>query len=153
MAVSKRVTDRIIAQLKRYQPVLADAKSRDISKSDTFNIVRDLLGDAFGYNKFIEVTSEFAIRGTFVDLAVKVGEEVRFLIEGKAIGVDLKDSHVKQAIDYGANHGIEWIVLTNAARWRVYKIQFRQPIDKSLIFDLDLSLRQSPQSGCDRLLW
>lgn len=125
--------------------ILADAKSRDISESDTVNIVRDMLGDVLGYNKFIDVTSEFAIRGTFVDLAVKVGEEVRFLIEGKAIGVDLKDAHVKQAIDYGANHGIEWIVLSNAVAWRVYKIHFRQPIDKSLIFDFDL-LQSSPRT-------
>src|SRR4051812_20828822 len=94
MAITKRVSDRITTQLKRYQSILSDAKSRDISESDTVNIVRDMLGDVFGYNKFIEVTSEFAIRGTFVDQAVKVGEEVRFLIEGKAIGVELKDHHV-----------------------------------------------------------
>src|SRR5882724_1117822 len=51
----------------------------------------------------------------------------------------------KQAIDYGANHGIEWIVLSNAVAWRVYKIHFRQPIDKSLIFDFDL-LQSSPRT-------
>src|SRR3954467_9678259 len=96
MAIPKRALDRITTQLKRYQAIIADAKSRDISESDTVNIVRDMLGDLFGYNKFIEVTSEFAIRGTFVDLAVKIGEEVRFLIEGKAIGVDLKDHHVSR---------------------------------------------------------
>jgi len=146
MGISKRVTDRLSTQLKRYQAILTDAKSRDISESDTVNIVRDMLADVFGYNKFVDVTSEFAIRGTYVDLAVKVGEELRFLIEGKAIGAELKDAHVKQAIDYGANHGIEWIVLTNAVVWRAYKIHFRQPIDKSIIFEFDL-LQTSPRSS------
>jgi hypothetical protein len=42
----------------------------------------------------------------------------------------------------GANHGIEWVVLTNGALWQVYKIHFKQPIDKSLIFELDLLTAQ-----------
>jgi hypothetical protein len=138
MAVPKKALDRIAGQLKRYQNVLAAAKARDISESDTVVIIADMLSDIFGYAKYTEVTTEFAIRGTYVDLAVKVGAEVRFLIEAKAIGVDLKDSHVKQAIDYGANHGIEWVILTNGIVWRIYKIHFRQPIDKSMVFDLSL---------------
>jgi predicted type IV restriction endonuclease len=97
-----------------------------------------MLCDLLGYDKYVEVTTEFAIRGTFVDLAVKVGQDTRFLIEAKAIGVELKDIHVKQAIDYGANQGIEWVILTNGIVWRVYKINFTQPIDKSLVFEIDL---------------
>lgn len=138
MAIPKKVTDRITVNLKRFQAVLAEAKNRDISESDTVVILADMLAELLGYKKYVEITTEFAIRGTYVDLAVKVGTDVRFLIEAKAINVDLKDNHVKQAIDYGANHGIEWIVLTNGAIWQVYKIHFKQPIDKSLIFEVDL---------------
>lgn len=138
MAVSKKVTDRIALQLKKYQAILADAKDRDISESDTVVIIADMLADMFGYKKYIEITTEFAIRGTYVDLAVKVDGNVRFLIEAKAIGVDLKENHIKQAIDYGANHGIEWVILTNGVIWQVYKIHFKQPIDKALIFETDL---------------
>lgn len=138
MAIPKKVSDRISLNLKRFQAILADAKSRDISESDTVVILGDMLAELLGYKKYIEITTEFAIRGTYLDLAVKVGSDVRFLIEAKAINVDLKDNHIKQAIDYGANHGIEWIVLTNGVIWQVYKIHFRQPIDKSLIFEVDL---------------
>ena len=138
MAIPKKVSDRISLNLKRFQAILTDAKSRDISESDTVVILADMLAELLGYKKYTEITTEFAIRGTYVDLAVKVGNDVRFLIEAKAINVDLKDNHVKQAIDYGANHGIEWVVLTNGAVWQVYKIHFKQPIDKSLIFEVDL---------------
>lgn len=138
MAIPKKVTDRIALQFKKYQTILTEAKDRDISESDTVVIIADMLADLFGYKKYIEITTEFAIRGTYVDLAVKVDGNVRFLIEAKAIGVDLKDNHVKQAIDYGANHGIEWVILTNGAVWQVYKIHFKQPIDKALIFEIDL---------------
>ncbi|WP_047539614.1 type I restriction enzyme HsdR N-terminal domain-containing protein [Methylotenera versatilis] len=146
MAIPKKVSDRISLNLKRFQAILSDAKSRDISESDTVVILGDMLAELLGYKKYIEITTEFAIRGTYVDLAVKVGNDVRFLIEAKAINVDLKDNHIKQAIDYGANHGIEWIVLTNGAIWQVYKIHFRQPIDKSLIFEVDL-LNTSPKNS------
>jgi len=138
MATPKKALDRIGANLKRYQTILAAAKTRDVSESDTVVIVADILADLLGYDKYAEVTTEFAIRGTYVDLAVKVDGQIRFLIEAKAIGVDLKDGHVKQAIDYGANQGVEWIVLTNGVSWRVYRVHFRQPIEKSLVFDLDL---------------
>lgn len=138
MPIPKKVTDRITVNLKRFQTILAEAKNRDISESDTVVILADMLAELLGYKKYVEITTEFAIRGTYVDLAVKVGADIRFLIEAKAINVDLKDNHIKQAIDYGANHGIEWVVLTNGAVWQVYKIHFKQPIDKSLIFEVDL---------------
>ena len=137
MAVSARVAERISTQLKKYQSILTEAHARDVSESDTAVIVGDMLVDVLGYKKYVEVTTEHAIRGTYVDLAVKVGSELRFLVETKAIGGTLKDNHVKQAIDYGANNGIEWVVLTNGATWRVYKVHFKQPIDKSLVFEFD----------------
>lgn len=138
MALPKKVVERLTLNLKRYQTILAEAKNRDISESDTVVILADMLAELLGYKKYIEITTEFAIRGTYVDLAVKVGEDVRFLVEVKAINIDLKESHVKQAIDYGANHGIEWVVLTNGFAWQFYKIHFDKPIDKSLIFEVDL---------------
>jgi hypothetical protein len=139
VGLSKKVSERLSAQLRRYQPIIAAARSRDINESDTVVIIGDMIADLLGYKKYSEITTEFAIRGTYVDLAVKIENEVRFLVEAKAINAPLKDSHVKQAVDYGANNGIEWVVLTNAAVWQFYKIHFRQPIDKSLICEVDLT--------------
>ena len=144
MAISKKVLERITTQTKKYQTILADAKDRDISESDTVVIIADLLADLLGYKKYVEITTEYAIRGTYVDLAVRVGDAIRFLIEVKAVGVSLKDTHIKQAIDYGANQGAEWIILTNGIIWQIYKVQFRQPIDKTLIFEFDF-LKATPR--------
>ncbi len=138
MAISKKVAERIVQQLKRYQSILAEAKDRDISESDTVVIIADMLADILGYKKYIEITTEYAIRGTYVDLAVKVGDEIRFLIEAKAIGATLKDAYVKQAIDYGANQGVEWVILSSCAVWQIYKIHFKQPVEKTLIYEIDL---------------
>ena len=145
MPVSAKVAGRIAAQMKRYQGVLATIQKKDISEADTVTVINDILADVCGYDKYHEVTSQYAIRGTFVDLAVKVDENIRFLIEVKAIGIELKDSHIKQAIDYAPNEGIEWVVLTNGAVWRVYNVHFCQPIEKILVCEVDL-IALSPKS-------
>lgn len=145
MAIPKKVFERITTQMKKYQAILTDAKDRDISESDTVVIIADMLADILGYKKYVEITTEFAIRGTYVDLSVRVGDTIRFLLEVKSVGVSLKDAHIKQAIDYGANQGAEWVILTNGIIWQVYKIQFRQPVDKTLIFEFDF-LKATPKN-------
>jgi hypothetical protein len=139
-AIPKRVAERLIAGLKRYQPILDTAKSRDVNESDTSMIVSDMLADVFGYDKYNEITRELCIRGTYCDLAVRIDQKFQFLIEVKAVGVELKEQHVKQAVDYAANQGIEWVALTNGVNWRVFRVSFGKPIDKHLVVDLNLPL-------------
>jgi predicted type IV restriction endonuclease len=138
MGVSSKVSARISTQIKKYQSILNQAKKRDVSEADTVVIVNDILSDALGYDKYENVTSESAVRGTFVDLAVVVDNKTRFFIEVKAVNIDLKDSHVRQAIDYAANAGVDWVVLTNGLFWRVYKVQFSKPIEKFLACEINL---------------
>ena len=136
--LSKRAEERIDTGLKRFQPILASAKARDVNESDTVVIVTDLLQEIFGYDKYSEITSEHMIRGTFCDLAVKLEGSLAFLIEVKAIGLELKEQHIKQAVDYAANQGCEWVALTNGTVWRAYKVTFAKPIEHELVVDLDL---------------
>ena len=92
----------------------------------------------FGYDKYSEITSEYAIKGTYCDLAIKLEGKLQVLVEVKAIGLDLKDAHTKQAVDYGANQGVEWVILTNGGTWRVYRVIFAQPISQEIVFEWDL---------------
>lgn len=141
--VPKRVTERIIAGIKRYQPILESAKTRDVGEADTVTIVKDMLADVFGYDKYSDLTSEYAIRGTYCDLATKIDGTLQTLIEVKAIGLDLKDQHVKQAVDYAANQGVDWVLLTNGQQWRVYHVIFAKPIGQELIVDLNFCAMSS----------
>src|SRR3981081_4327014 len=127
-SIPKKVAERLITGIRKFQPVLAAAKTRDVGEADTVTIVKDMLGDVFGYDKYSELTSEHMIRSTFCDLAVKVDGILKTLIEVKAIGIELKDAHVKQAIDYAANQGVDWVLLTNGTTWRVYHVLFEKPI-------------------------
>lgn len=136
-AIPTKVQDRLSAGVKRFQPVLTSAKSRDVNESDTVTIITDMLADVFGYDKYSEITSEYSIRGTFVDLAIKLDTKLQLLIEVKAIGLDLKEAYIKQAVDYAANEGIEWVVLTNGALWQIYKITYGKPVGSDLVLQID----------------
>ncbi len=104
--ISVKVKERLASGIKRFQPIVAKARDKDINESDTVTIITDMLSDVFGYNKFTEVTSEFAIKKTYCDLAIKIDGQVKLLIEAKAAGIDLKEQYIKQAVDYGSNAGI-----------------------------------------------
>lgn len=124
--------------MKKFQPILASAEDRDVNESDTVVIITDMLHEIFGYDKYSEITSEYVIRGTYCDLAVKLDGQIILLVEVKAIGLEIKDKFVKQAVDYAHNQGCEWVAITTGLRWRVYRVLFTRPIDKELIVDFDI---------------
>jgi hypothetical protein len=136
-SVPKRISERIVTGIKKYQPILMSAKARDLGEADTVTIIKDMLSDIFGYDKYSEITSEFSIRGTYCDLAIKIDNNLETLIEAKAIGLDLKEQYVKQAVDYAANQGVDWVLLTNGVTWRVYHIIFGKPIEQELVLEFD----------------
>ena len=144
--VPNSVSERIKQNYNKMKKIVENGISRDINEADTVVIVSDILSDIFGYDKYSEITREFAIRNTYCDLAVKFDEHVFFLIEVKAIGISLNEKHIKQAVDYGANQGIDWVILTNGQEWQIYKLQFEKPINAKLIFSfdfLDLNIRKN----------
>ena len=138
MGIPKKVVDRLTSTLKTFQGVLEQQKARDVSEADTVTVVKDILNAVFGYDKYAELTSEHAIRGTYCDLAVRIDGKLAFLLEVKAVGLDLKDQHVKQSVDYAANQGCEWVVLTNGIEWRLFRVCFKKPIDKQEIAAFNL---------------
>ena len=98
MAIPVRVHKRITANMSRYQRVLKKAKDHDINESDTSIIITDILSDLLGFDKFSEITSEVPVKGTYCDLALKLKDKVCVIIECKAIGIELKDNHIRQAV-------------------------------------------------------
>jgi len=143
--ISKRVTERLTKQTRKFQNILKSAADRDINESDTVVIIGDMLSDVFGYDKYSDITSEYQIKSTFCDLAIKIDGNVKYLVEVKAIGLDLKDSHVNQAVGYGSQHGIQWVILTNGLEWEIYRIKFEKPVSHDLLTKfnfLDLNPRK-----------
>lgn len=147
--IPKKVIERLIKEAPRFQKVLQAAKDRDVNESDTVTVVTDMLSAVFGYDKYSEVTSEQSIRGTYCDLAIRVDGGIKYLIEVKAIGLTLKENHLRQAVNYGANQGIQWVVLTNGAHWEIYRILFEKPVNSELVCSFNF-LELNPRREADR---
>lgn len=135
-SIPSKVQERIVAGIKKFQPIIKSAKDRDVNESNTVVIVTDYLSEIFGYDKYSEITTELATKtGNYCDLAIKIDNKIKFIIEVKSIGTELKDNHIKQAVDYGVNLGVDWVALTNGNHWQVYKIIFGKPIDKEMVYE------------------
>ena len=146
--IPAKVESRIKDALKRFKPVIEQAKARDIGEADTSTLVKDILADLFGYDKYTEITAEYQIKSTYCDLALKIEGKLALLVEVKAIGLELKEAYIKQAVDYAANQGIEWVILTNAVTWQVYKVGFGKPITNDLLMTLNF-LNLDPKVDSD----
>ena len=84
--IPKKTGERLLAGLKRFQPILDAAKKRDVNEADTVTIVTDIISDVFGFDKYTEISSEHRIRISSCDMAIKIEDKVQFMIEVKAIG-------------------------------------------------------------------
>ena len=63
------------------------------------------------------------------------------IVEVKAIGINLNEQHVTQAVNYAVNieRGVEWVIVTNGMNWRVYKVIFAKPIDQDLVIEINFA--------------
>lgn len=135
----KKFIDRLNTDLKKYKKIAASQQKADVAEADTVTLVKDILADVFGYDKYEELTSEHQIKSTYCDLAIKIGGKLRLLVEVKSAGSSLSDNHLRQAIDYGAHQGIHWVILTNAVEWRLIRIYVANQISHEEVCRFDIS--------------
>ena len=77
-SIPTKIQNRIAEGLKKFQPIVESAKIRDVNESDTVVLLTGILSDILGYDKYTEITTEMAIRGTFCDLALKINGKCKF---------------------------------------------------------------------------
>jgi predicted type IV restriction endonuclease len=136
--IPKKVLLRLTSGIKKFQGVIKTAKEKDLNESDTSAIIIDMLAEIMGYDKYSEITTEYAVKKTYCDLAVKIDDKLKFFIETKAIGIELKSEHIRQAVNYGSNEGLDWVILSNGQCWKVFKIIFGKPLSYELVYGFDL---------------
>lgn len=130
---------KMLAALKSYRKQYLDGNITELDESGTRLLLNSFLSDVLGYKPIEEIKTEYMIKGTYADYVVQVNGTRHFLVEVKALSYDLSEKHLRQTINYGANEGIEYALLTNGRNFEFYKIIFSKPIDSRKIFTLDLS--------------
>jgi predicted type IV restriction endonuclease len=130
--------------IKSNLKALQSLAERDVVEADTRTFVTDLLVEGLSYDKYEELTAEYLVKGEFADIGIKVDKKLLAFVEIKRVGIDLKDTHLRQVQNYAANEGVEWVILTNGRNWQVYHISNTTPIQHELLFEVDLLGDGSP---------
>jgi len=130
---------RLISALKSYRKEYLDKGYGELDESATRLMINHFLTEVLGYKMIEEIKTEYMIRGTYADYVLQINGNRHILIEVKGFSLELSGKHLRQAINYGANEGIEWAILTNARKIDLYKIIFEKPIESKKVFSIDLT--------------
>ena len=125
--------------LKKFLPIIKDAKDKNLNEADTRMRIRVLLSDILGYDILNEITQEHMVQGHYVDLTAKYKDKIIFFIEAKSVDTTLRDTHVYQATNYAATGGVNLCLLTNGIDYRLYHLTWdKQKVDSNLILSFNI---------------
>lgn len=142
---------KLLGNLKAFQKKYFVKNLGDLDESGTRLLINDLLCMCLGYVPLEEVKTEYMIRGTYADYMVQIKGNRHFLVEVKALSLSLSDKHLRQVLEYGANEGVDWAVLTNGKEIHLYRIIFDKPIDAKLIFKVDIGDKTLAKEAIEKL--
>lgn len=124
-------------KLKAYKRKYIKKQYMDLDESATRLMVNTLLTEIFGYTELEDIKTEYRIRGEYADYVIQLKRKKHFIVEVKAIQLDLNEKHLRQSVNYAANEGIDWVILTNGKQIELYKVIFGKPITTRKIFSFD----------------
>lgn len=125
--------------LKKFIPHLIAARDQNLNEADIVVRLIKVLEDVLGYDGLSEITREMNMKDKYVDLAIKIDGTVKFLIEAKSAGTELRDRHIEQAERYAAENNIRWVLLTNGIVWNLYHLTFEEGIEYARAFSVDIT--------------
>ncbi|MEO6944843.1 MAG: hypothetical protein ABI053_09045 [Lacisediminihabitans sp.] len=147
--------DSIRSAIRRFNKPLQDIAARDANEGDTRIVVTDFLCTALGYDKFEDLTTEFAVRGEFADYGVRIDKQLVAFIEVKRVAQQLNVRHLRQVETYAVKEGLEWIMLTNGQKWQAYHVYAMtgQQVATHLALEVDLLGDESIAQKIDSLFY
>jgi len=137
--LTKSKQRQLLSALKEYHRQYLKKINPELDESGTRLMINSFLTEVLGYEPIEEVKTEYMIRGTYADYVVQTKGVRHFLVEVKSLGIELSEKHLRQAIHYGADEGIDWALLTNGKQFNFYRIFFEKPINEKKVFSFDLS--------------
>ena len=134
-------------QEKACENALREYRKKFLTKKENLNadestarlMINSFLSSVLGYTLIDEIKTEHMIRGTYVDYVIQLNKKIQFVVEAKATSINLNERHLKQAVDYAVNEGVDWAILTNGQEIELHRVIFEKPIRSQKIFSYDLS--------------
>lgn len=125
--------------IRKYRNRYLKKQWDDLDESATRLMVNSLLTDVLGFTELEDIKTEYRIRGEYADYVIQIARKKHFIVEVKSIQLDLTEKHLRQSVNYAANEGIDWIILTNGKQIELYRVLFGKPISSRKVFDFDIS--------------
>lgn len=147
--LTKSKKTKLLSALKVYNKKFLNGKTSELDESGTRLMINTFLTDVLGYIPIEEIKTEYMIKGTYADYVIQIKGIQHFLVEVKALSLQLSDKHLRQARHYGADEGIDWILLTNGRNFDFYKIVKEKAVEAKKIFSVDLSDSKSLKESAD----
>lgn len=152
--ITSSKSEKVLAALKDYKKRYLSKAIGDLDESGTRIMINTFLTSILGYQELEEIKTEYMIKGTYADYIVQIDGKRHFLVEVKAFSLELSEKHLRQAINYGANEGIDWAILTNGRQFQLYKIIFEKPISEKLVFEIDFTAEDfNPKHAIEDLVY
>jgi hypothetical protein len=105
--LTKSKKNKLFVALKEYHKKYLKNNITDLDESGTRLMINSFLTEVLGFAPIEEVKTEYMIRGTYADYVIQTKGVRHFLVEVKSLSLALSEKHLRQAINYGANEGIE----------------------------------------------
>lgn len=145
--------ERVKTGVKKYTRPLNDLCARDANEGDTRLLVTDFLTDVLGFDKYEDLTTEYAVKGEFADYGIRIDRELIAFLEVKRVATKLAQKHLRQVEMYAVNEGVEWVILTNGAVWKVYHLSAGLPVVIDLALEVDLLGDETPSQKANQLFY
>lgn len=139
--------------IRKFAKPLAELVTRDANEGDTRLLITDFLCEALGYDKFEDLTTEYAVRYEFADYGVRINKQLIAFIEVKRAAQQLSAKHLRQVETYAVKEGLEWLILTNGQNWQVYHVTAAtgRQVQTEMLFEVDLLGDETPTKKTDKL--
>lgn len=92
------------------------------------------------------------VDGKSVDYALKINRKPVLLLEAKPLNDSLEDvKAITQVVGYATNDGIEWCVLTNGVRYRVYRTSEPAAAREKLLYEVSIDPKDTQGLSADQV--
>lgn len=137
MATERQIKD-LADKLKKYKRKYLKSEFSNLDESATRIMTNSFLTEVLGYEELEDIKTEYRIRSEYADYVIQLNRKKHFVVEVKAIDLDIDEKHLRQSLSYAANEGIDWILLLNGREIQLFKVNFGKPITTTAIYKLDL---------------
>ena len=119
--------------VRKFARLFNEMRKSKANESETVARLRHFFEEALGYDEIKDISSETEMKGKYVDLCLKIDDNICLLVEAKAAAIELRVRQIDQAKHYASENGFRWVLLTNGVDWNLYHVTFNE--DEGIEYD------------------